>query len=60
MPAHLIIERAHRGPRLFQTFDSREEAEETREELIAENPEIARDLYIVMSNAVKASRRDGG
>ena len=42
MPARLIIERGHDGPKLIQTYDTRDEAEEARRELIEENPEEAR------------------
>ena len=60
MPAHQIIERAHRGPRLLQTFATREEATRFARKLVAENPEMARDLYVVMSNAVDASQYHPG
>ena len=55
MPAHLIIERGHDGPKLLQTFETREEAEDARRELIAENPQESSAVYIVIANAVNAS-----
>ena len=63
MPAHLIIDRAHHGPRLLQTFETREEAEDAREELIAENPPLHRALYILIANPdplLKTSQYFGG
>lgn len=53
MTAHLIIERTHHGPRLVQTFESREAAEESRQELIAEEPDLERALYIVVNHATR-------
>jgi hypothetical protein len=57
MPAHLIIERGHDGPKLLQTYETREEAEEARSELIEENPEESSALYILIAKAVNASSR---
>jgi hypothetical protein len=60
MPAHLIIERGHDGPKLLQTYETREEAEEARRELIAENPKESSAPYIVIASAVTASERYAG
>lgn len=59
MPAHLI-ERDHDGPKLLQTFETREEADEAREELIGLNPEMARTTSILIVPAINASRRHVG
>ena len=60
MPVHLIIERDHDGPKLLETVETREEAEEARAELHQENPDWARHTRIVIANAVNAGTRYGG
>ena len=62
MPAHLVIDRAHHGPRLLQTFATREDADEAREELVAESADLERALYVVIVDDARlseVSRRNG-
>ena len=56
----IVIDRSHHGPRFQGGFESREDAEAVREQMIADTPEWKDDIYVVRTGSATMDASTNG